>query len=406
MFSKKALKGGSIQDLTFRLVQKSGEMLWVNGAVRVIDSPVEKNQNLLFYLRDIHQQQLAFQTLQASEEKYRTLFENMDLGVLEVDTNETILYANRAMERITGYTAKELVGQIATEVFVPNENVKQQVDEQLKVRMKGKESVYEIELVRKTGEIATVVISGAPVLDINGKMRGSVGIHWDVTRIRNMEKELLEERISQEKYILEAKLQAEEEQRSQIGRDLHDGVGQMLAYMSLFLNMIKAKAVYDPLDIAQLEKTVKQTLEQVRTLSRTLAPPAIRDLGLRDSVVELVDSYGILTKPVFKLKVYAQREDARITLDKKIVVFRVLQELLNNTFKYANADTISISLYFKGENLHMDFDDDGKGFDIGKIQKGVGLDSMRSRIGFYKGKIEIQSAPGKGTKTFIQLPIH
>jgi signal transduction histidine kinase len=178
----------------------------------------------------------------------------------------------------------------------------------------------------------------------------------------------------------------------------------MLAYMSLFLNMIKTKAVYDPVDIAQLEKTVKQTLEQVRTLSRTLAPPAIRDLGLRDSVVELVESYGILTKPVFKLKVYPQVEDSRLTLDKKIVVFRVLQELLNNTFKYANADTISIHLYFKGTDLHMDYVDDGKGFDKAKIQKGVGLDSMRSRIGFYKGLIEIKSAPGKGTKTFIQLP--
>jgi PAS domain S-box-containing protein len=405
MFSKKALKAGAMQDLTFRLVQKSGELLWVNGAVRVIDSPAEKDQNLLFYLRDIHQQQLAFQTLQASEEKYRTLFENMDLGVLEVDANETILYANRAMEQITGYSVQELVGQVATQIFVRSENEKKKVDEQHKIRKKGKESVYEIELIKKNGDVATVVISGAPVLDLNGKVRGSVGIHWDVTRIRTIEKELLEERISQEKYILEAKLQAEEDQRSQIGRDLHDGVGQMLAYMSLFLNMIKAKAVYDPLDIAQLEKTVKQTLEQVRTLSRTLAPPAIRDLGLRDSVVELVDSYGILTKPVFKLKVYPQREDARITLDKKIVVFRVLQELLNNTFKYANADTISINLYFKANNLHMDFADDGKGFDSAKIQKGVGLDSMRSRIGFYKGNIDIQSAPGKGTKTFIQLPI-
>lgn len=405
MFSKKALSGGSMQDISFRLVQKSGDLLWVNGAVRVINSPAEKDQNLLFYLRDIHQQQLAFQTLQASEEKYRNLFENMDLGVLEVDSNETILYANQAMGKITGYSVKELVGQVATQLFVRNEKEKKKIDAQHKIRNKGEESVYEIELLKKNGEMATVVISGAPVLDLNGKVRGSVGIHWDVTRIRSMEKELLEERINQEKYILEAKLQAEEDQRSQIGRDLHDGVGQMLAYMSLFLNMIKSKAVYDPLDIAQLEKTVKQTLEQVRTLSRTLAPPAIRDLGLRDSVVELVDSYGILTKPVFKLKVYAQREDARITLDKKIVVFRVLQELLNNTFKYANADTISISLYFKEGKLHMDYADDGKGFDIAKIQKGVGLDSMRSRIGFYKGSIEILSAPGKGTKTFIHLPI-
>jgi PAS domain S-box-containing protein len=328
----------------------------------------------------------------------------MDRGVLEVDQEERIIYANNAMERITGYVISEMKGQVASRLFIISEEDKKILSEQERGQKKGQESIYELNMTRKSGEVARLVISSAPVFDKNGKVRGSVGIHWDVTRIRSMEQQLLEERINQEKYILEAKLQAEEDQRSQIGRDLHDGVGQMLAYMSLFLNMIKSKAVYDPVDIAQLEKTVKQTLEQVRTLSRTLAPPAIRDLGLRDSVVELVESYGILTTPVFKLKVYPQVEDSRLTLDKKIVVFRVLQELLNNTFKYANADTISIHLYFKGTDLHMDYVDDGKGFDIAKIQKGVGLDSMRSRIGFHKGLIEIKSAPGKGTKTFIQLP--
>lgn len=403
-FAKKELQAGDIKTLSFRLVRKSKELLWVETAVRSIDSD-EKGQNLLFHIRDIHQQQLAHQALQSSEEKYRTLFENMDLGVLEVDIEEKIIYANRSFERITGYTLEEMKGQKASKLFLQAEKDKKKIRDQHRIRSRGEESVYELEIIRKNGELATLIISGAPVFDVEGKVRGSVGIHWDVTRIRSMEQELLEERISQEKYILEAKLQAEEDQRSQIGRDLHDGVGQMLAYMTLFLNMIKAKAVYDPADIIQLEKTVKQTLEQVRTLSRTLAPPAIRDLGLRDSVVELVNSYGILTKPVFKLKVYPQRDDAQLSLDRKIVVFRVLQELLNNTFKYANADTISIQLYFKEGNLHMDYIDDGKGFDANKIQKGVGLNSMRSRIGFYKGNIEILSSPGKGTQTFIQLPI-
>jgi PAS domain S-box-containing protein len=403
--TKKRLQGGEIHNFSFRLTRKNKDLLWVETAVRAIESPTDKNQNLLFHIRDVHEQKMASQALEASEEKYRTLFENMDLGVMEVDVEDRILYVNRAMEKVTGYSFEEMKGKIAGELFLVNEKDKKTLSDQDQIRKKGKESVYEINLVRKSGQEVTLVISGAPVLDANGRIRGSVGIHWDVTKIRQIEKQLVEEQINQEKYILEAKLQAEEDQRSQIGRDLHDGVGQMLAYMSLFLNMIKAKAVYDPADIVQLEKTVKQTLEQVRTLSRTLAPPAIRDLGLRDSVVELVNSYGILTKPVFKLKVYPQRDDASITLEKKIVVFRVLQELLNNTFKYANADTISIHLYFKNGYFHMDYADDGKGFDLTKIQKGVGLDSMRSRIGFYKGKIEIRSAAEKGTKTFIQLPI-
>lgn len=404
--TKKHLQGGDIKTLTFQLIKNNDELLWVESAVRAIQAGNGKTQHILFHIRDIHQQQLALQSLKASEQKYRTLFENMDLGLLEVDLDERILYANPAFERITGYQLDEMKGQVASRLFLKSESDRLTLHHQESIRKQGQESVYELNLTRKTGEQAVVIISGAPVFDIAGAVRGSVGIHWDVTRIRSMEQELLEERINQEKHILEAKLQAEEEQRSQIGRDLHDGVGQMLAYMSLFLNMIKAKTQYDPTDIQQLEKTVQQTLEQVRTLSRTLAPPAIRDLGLRDSVLELINSYDILEKPVFKLRVYPQREDEKLTLDKKIVVFRVLQELLNNTFKYAHAEAISIHLYYKGDRFFMEYVDDGKGFDITKIQQGVGLDSMRSRIGFYKGNIEILSSPGKGTRTLIQLPIH
>ncbi len=403
--SKKEFPPAAIKNLSFQLVRKNQELLWVETAAQVVEAPTDKHQNLIFHIRDVHEQQLAKQALQSSEEKFRTLFENMDLGVLEVDNEDRILYANQAFEKISGYTLAEMQGQVAAQLFLSKPEDVKMVKSQKRIREKGKESVYEVNIIRKSGEVANMIISGAPVIDWSGKIRGSVGIHWDVTRIRSMERQLIEDRINQEKYILEAKLQAEEDQRSQIGRDLHDGVGQMLAYMSLLLNMMKEKAAYDPEDIDRLGKTVAQTLEQVRTLARTLAPPAIRDLGLRDSVVELIDSYGILTRPVFKLKVYPQSDDKRINLDKKIVVFRVLQELLNNTFKYANADTIFIHLYFQNGFFHLDYRDDGKGFDINNIKKGVGLDSMRSRIAFYKGSIEIQSTPGKGTETIIQLPI-
>ena len=208
-----------------------------------------------------------------------------------------------------------------------------------------------------------------------------------------------------EKEVFEATMQAEEEQRAHIGRDLHDGVGQMLAYMTLYINMIKAKGTYSLHEIGELEKSVKHTLEQVRTLSRTLTPPAIRDLGLRDAVIELINSYGILEKPVFLLKIYPQQQDIQVQMEKKHVIYRVIQELLNNAFKYADADKIQLELKIEDNRFKMSYADDGKGFDTKRIQKGVGLDSMRSRIRFHQGDITIQTAPGKGVKINIQIPL-
>jgi signal transduction histidine kinase len=261
-------------------------------------------------------------------------------------------------------------------------------------------------MTNKSGEDILLVISDVPQFNEEGKFIGSTGIYWDVTEIRRIQQSLQEERNNKEKEVFEATMQAEEEQRAHIGRDLHDGVGQMLAYMTLYINMIKAKGIYSLHEMGELEKSVKHTLEQVRTLSRTLTPPAIRDLGLRDAVIELVNSYGILEKPVFQLKVYPQDQDALVQMDKKHVIYRVIQELLNNAFKYADADKIYLELKIEQQQFIMLYQDDGKGFDTKKIKKGVGLDSMRSRIKFHKGFISISTAPGKGVKINIQMPLN
>jgi signal transduction histidine kinase len=220
-----------------------------------------------------------------------------------------------------------------------------------------------------------------------------------------MEKTLLEAKISKEKELAEAKLRAEEEQRVQIGRDLHDGVGQVLAYLTMQLGMVKIKNSFSTNELEQLEKSARSALEQVRSLSRTLAPPALRDLGLREAVRELIDSYAILKKPVFALDLYRQTEDYNLSLDKKTVVYRILQELLANSLKHAKANKISIRLYFDQKYFHLHYADDGKGFDPQTVKKGIGLESIRSRVDFYKGSTVFTATPGKGCRIVIKIPI-
>jgi len=106
------------------------------------------------------------------------------------------------------------------------------------------------------------------------------------------------------------------------------------------------------------------------------------------------------------LNIYPQEEDVFVQMEKKHVIYRVIQELLNNAFKYADANKIQLELKIEQQRFIMLYQDDGKGFDAKKIKKGVGLDSMRSRIRFHKGEISIQTAPGKGVKINIQMPLN
>ena len=347
----------------------------------------------------------AFSLLKSSEEKYRKLFENMQLGILEVDEQERICYANEALLKITGYSAEELSGKKAGKLFCADPESEEILRKHERIRKNGIESAYELRLKRKNGEMASVIISGAPLFDNTGKVKGSVGIHWDVTEVRALERTLLENKINKEKELMEAKLQAEEEQRVQIGRDLHDGVGQVLVYLSMQLGLVKMKSNINAAEMEQLERSARSALEQVRSLSRILAPPALRDLGLRDAITELIDSYAILEKPVFELDIYRQAEDYNLGMDKKVVVYRILQELLANTLKHAHAARVTIKLFFDNKHFHLEYGDDGAGFNPLAVKKGVGLESIKSRVGFYKGEVNIAATPGKGSKTIIQIPL-
>jgi two-component system sensor histidine kinase UhpB len=392
--------------IKYQLQNKSSlTTLWITEKIQEKTDPNTNEKVWVGHIRNNTEEQAAFDSLQASEVKYRKLFENMDLGMVEVDLEEKIVFINKGFEKITGYSTADLKGQIASNVLLKKKESKIIMQNQHKIRRKGGESVYELIVQTKNGEDKLLVISGVPVYDIQGNIKGSVGIHWDVTEIRKIEKQLVEEKINKEKEILEARLQAEEEQRSKIGKDLHDGVGQMLAYIGLYLHVMKSKGEFSLEQMDEVEKSVRNTLEQVRMLSRTLAPPAIRDLGLRDAVRDLVASYGIIEKPKFNLKLYPQREDFNLTLEKKIVVFRVIQELLNNSFKYAEANNIFIDLHFIDDALILEYKDDGVGYDPLLITNGVGLHSMKSRVEFYQGSMQITTAPGEGFATIVSIAI-
>ena len=372
----------------------------------IIHVKTETQNFFCAFIRDVSERKTALDALKASEERYRSLFENMALGVMEVDNDEQIIYANESMCGISGFSINELLGQNAKDLFIKQIKTSGKIhSEHTKKREAKTTSIYEMDVVKKDGSIANWVISGAPLFDVKGNLRGSVGIHWDITKMKQMEEDLLNEKINKEKTIFEATLQAEEDQRSQIGRDLHDGVGQMLAYMTLYMNMIKAKGKYGNDELEELQRTAKQTLEQVRTLSRNLAPPAIEDLGLRDAVIEMINSYSILKTPVFQLDIYDQKQDNKIVMSKKTVVYRVLQELINNTFKYAEANKVAIKISIKQKMLHVEYLDNGKGFDLKKIRKGVGIESMRSRVKYHKGDIDINTSPGHGFSVRLKIPL-
>lgn len=144
----------------------------------------------LWQVRDVTQEFRFNERIERSEEKYRGLIENMHLGLLEVDHEHRILRAYDWFCDMLGYTEEGIIGKNAVDLFSANRDQINLIDYHSDLRLEGRPSSYEVQLRKKSGALIWVIISGAPLFDEQGKMVGSLGIHFDITDRKNLESEI------------------------------------------------------------------------------------------------------------------------------------------------------------------------------------------------------------------------
>lgn len=405
-FLKKSLALGKkpkLNRMEYQMVAKNGSLLWVESVMTFIQGGDKREGKVLLHNRDIHKVKLAENAMRESEQKFRGLFENMELGVMEVDLGERIVWVNKAFEVMSGYSLRQLKGKIASELFLNAKDI-EVMREVNKNRVKKSESLYEVKFRQKNGKFLEVVISGSATIDNNGEVKGSVGIHWDVTSIRETQRKLDQERLDKQHEIIQASLAAEERQKEILGRDLHDGVGQMLTYTSLYLQMAANEEKYDPNAFLSARYKILNILDEVRRISRSLIPPALTDLGLKEALIEMMNQYTAVKYMDFNLNFKVPRME-KMDFNAQTTLYRIVQEMTNNTLKYADATRVDISLSCKGLKFILKYQDNGKGFNMEKIKLGVGLKSITSRVKFYNGEVDLNSSPNNGVQYLIEIPL-
>ena len=206
----------------------------------------------------------------------------------------------------------------------------------------------------------------------------------------------------QEAKAVESRLQGQESERARIARELHDGVVGSLTAIQLRLQSVGNNKVKD------LEKTInhlEETCQQARTLSHHLSPlPSMSSVfveSLRHFIEDISESSGL------KIRLQAFPEKGLNQLAEKVQIntYRILQELVNNIVKHAQASEVVIDLVLHEEELSLLVEDDGKGFDSGKQKKGIGLYNIQSRVHLLGGLLHIDSQAGKGTTVSARIPV-
>jgi PAS domain S-box-containing protein len=257
---------------------------------------------------------------------------------------------------------------------------------------------------RDDGDYAFIYDRGVIVRNKEGKPLRMIGAAQNVTDRKKLEQELLQQELDKQKFISQATIDTQEQERREIGKELHDNVNQVLTTTKLYLDLsLTSPDLKDEL-ITKSSKNIIYVINEIRQLSRSLMDPSIGDLGLLDSINDLVENINITRKLHVSLSAASDLEKC-LDESQKLMIFRVIQEAMNNTIKYAQATSVQLSIKNIGGDIELLIVDDGKGFDISTVKKGAGLKNIQNRVYLTGGKLLIESASGKGCKISINFPI-
>ena len=196
-------------------------------------------------------------------------------------------------------------------------------------------------------------------------------------------------------------LTTQEKERVEVGKELHDNVCQMLATVKLYLDTGLEDDVYLKEFVSLGKDMLLKSMEELRRISKTLAPPALGLQPLEQSLSDLVHTIHLARKDIY-LDIDGVDEDM-IDHELRVSIYRIIQEQLNNILKYADATRIDVSIRQRENRLCIQVKDNGKGFDPRQKKTGIGIANMTSRVNVLGGVIQIDAAPGKGCALTVQF---
>ena len=351
----------------------------------------------------IAERKRAEAALRESEERYRELFENARDAIYVHDLEGNYMSVNRAAEQLSGYTRDEIVGHNFVE-FVAPEHIRQVRKSFCAKLAEQGATTYEVDVIAKDGRRVPVEVSSRAIYE-NGLLIGVQGMARDIT----------ERKVAQDALQMFSRqlIEAQEDERRRIARELHDQIGQVLTAIKMNLHTVQqdCNSTDAGSHIKDNIHAVDEALRLVRDLSIDLRPPLLDDLGLVTALRWYVDRYAKRTGLNVDVVIELTDENERFSRELETACFRIAQEALTNIVRHAQASQILVYVGKDENSLSLSVKDDGAGFDVESLRKRatrvatLGLISMQERAHAAGGTVDIDSVPSEGTEVRLKLPL-
>jgi PAS domain S-box-containing protein len=376
--------------------------------------PVLDNDNgikeVIISLVDITGQKNANIKLKESEEHYKLLAENTSDVISMLDTKGQILYMSPSIKNVSGYEPEDLLGKISHIYFHPDD-ISLVTSESYWNKLKSGHSTTLIYRFKsKDGKYGWFESSRQPIFNNRGELEKIVSIARNITERVEREKLIENYHKSLKKLTIEISL-VEEKQRKGIAANIHDYLSQKLVIAKMKLKDLinDNKIDRQKLELETINILIADALDNTRKITYDLCPPVLYEFGLIETMYWLAEK----TQQEHQLKTIFSTDikEIQLTESKLILIFRIIQELVNNTIKHAKANVLKINIVIVEETLEIIVSDDGIGFTPDASSKasveegGFGLFTVKERVQNLNGRITINSEIKKGTTIKISVPL-
>lgn len=382
-------------------VRKDGSTVDISATISPLKDAAGRVTGASKVARDITEDK---RVARAQAEQARLLDLSSD-AIFVRDAADRITYWNKGAWELYGYTREEALGRVThellrTEFPEPLENIREQLD---------RDRRWSGELVHRKKDGMQIVVTTRWVLEPNshGIPRSILETNTDITQRKQAEQAFKEREFSARL------LQLQDEERRRIARELHDGVGQLLAAMSMNaakLSAEKSKLSQDAArSVEDNSKLIEQVSADIRTVSYLLHPPLLDEMGLYSALKWYIDGFAERSKIATKLELPADWE--RLPQEHELCLFRIAQECLTNIHRHSGSSTALVRLLRSPAGITLEVSDEGAGLHQEKQSRifsgetaGVGLRGMRERVRQVGGSVEIRSN-GHGTTVIARVPV-
>ncbi len=360
--------------------------------------------------RDLRQSKEKYRRLYEEsirqEELYRSLLNSCADAIIIYDMDGNARYVSESFTQIFGWTREDVLGKKIP--FVPDTEVDKAMRE-INALLSGyiARSVFETKRFTRYGSLLDVRISGSRYNDHEGKPAGMLVIHTDITKNKRAE-EALARSEKQLRLLSSQLLIAQENERKRVAQELHDGIGQFLNIIKFRIDSALDEIEQDAssqrlLSLKSAVPLIENAIDEVKRMSMDLRPSVLDDLGILATLRWFLREFQTAYSEI-QIETTIGIEEGDVPEPLKIVVFRVLQEALNNIAKHSRADRVYLSLLRTSDGLVLAIRDNGTGFDRDAAlspeepERGFGLASMRERTELSGGSFCLTSRIGGGTE--------